>query len=270
MTDIPVPVVSVVAGIFGLLFGSFANVAIHRWPRGGTVTTPLGSHCPHCEASIAPHDNVPVVSWILLRGRCRNCRGPISGRYPLVEAVTGVLFFAVAWVHGLDWELPALLAFAWAVVVATAIDLEHRIIPNRLTYRLPLFLLPLLTLAAWQGEQWVDLRRGLIAGVAIPGVMLLLSETFRLLRGQAGIGMGDIKLAVSIGLVVGYLGGWELVIFAYGTMISGVVIAVGLMLAGKAKMASRIPYGPYLAIGSLAALLSGEPLTQVLEAWLGL
>jgi leader peptidase (prepilin peptidase) / N-methyltransferase len=255
---------------FGLLMGSFANVPIHRWPRGGTVTEPKRSACPGCSELIRPIDNVPVVSWIVLRGRCRNCAELISVRYPLIEALTGALFGTVAWVWGLDPLLPALLVFTWSLVVATVIDLEFRIIPNRLTLRLPLVLLPLLLGAAAIDGAWEDLRRGIIAGIAVPGVMFLLSEGFRLLRGQAGIGMGDIKLAISLGLVVGYLGGLELVVFAYGTILSAVVIAVGLMIAGRAKLASRIPFGPYLAIGAMLPILAGDALTGVVRGFLGL
>jgi leader peptidase (prepilin peptidase) / N-methyltransferase len=181
-----------------------------------------------------------------------------------------VLFAAVAWVWGLVPLLPALLVFTWSAVVATAIDLEHRIIPNRLTLRLPLVLVPLLALAAALDDAWLDLRRAVIAGVAIPLVMFLLSELFRLLRGQSGMGMGDVKYAISIGLVVGYLGGLHLVVWAYGSIVSAVVIAIGLLLAGKARMASRIPFGPYLAIGAMLAILAGEPLTAWLRSYLGL
>jgi leader peptidase (prepilin peptidase) / N-methyltransferase len=254
----------------GLILGSFANVPIHRWPRGGTVSEPKRSGCPACGAPIRPIDNIPVVSWLALRGRCRHCGAAIPARYLAVEVATGGLFAGVALAWGLDPLLPALLAFTWALVVATAIDLEFRIIPNRLTYRLPLVLLPLVVGAAWADGAWGDLRRGLIAAAAIPGVMLLLSEAFRLLRGQPGIGMGDIKLAVSIGLVVGYLGGMELVVFAYGSVISAVVIAITLMAMGKAKLASRIPFGPYLAIGAMLPILFGDPLVGLLRTLLGL
>lgn len=260
----------VVAVLLGLVLGSFANVPIHRWPRGGTVSAPRRSACPACAAPIRPRDNVPVVSWLLLRGRCRDCGAAIAGRYPLVEAITGVLFGAVAWRWGTDALVPALLTFTWSLVVATAIDLEHRIIPNRLTLRLPLVLLPLVVGAAAVDGAWTDLRRALITGVALPVGMFLLSEVFRLLRGQAGIGMGDIKLAVSIGLVVGYLGGLELVVFAYASILSAVVIAVVLLAAGRARMASRIPFGPYLAIGSLVPVLAREPAADLVRRLLGL
>lgn len=259
---------SLLAGVAGLLLGSFANVAIHRWPRKGSVVKP-GSACPECGATIRPYDNVPVLSWLLLGGQCRDCRTRISPRYPVVELLVGVVWAVVTAVHGLVWLLPALLVLTWALVVATIIDLEHRIIPNKLTYPLAPIVLVLLFLAAALTDAWGDLTRGLIVGFALPAGMFLLSETFRVLRGQAGMGMGDVKLAVSLGLVLGYLGGWEVVIGLYATIISAVLIAVGLMLAGRAKLASRVPFGPYLAIGTLVAILAGEPLTQVVRGWLG-
>jgi leader peptidase (prepilin peptidase) / N-methyltransferase len=264
--------VPIVVGTFalGVLLGSFANVPIYRWPRGGTVGEPKRSACPTCGELIRPLDNIPVVSWLRLRGRCRSCDASISVRYFLVEVLMGALFGATAWVWGLDVLLPALLVLLWSLVVGSIIDLEHRIIPNRLTLRLPFVLVPLLLGAAAVEGAWADLRRAVIAGIAVPGAMFLLSEAFRLLRGQAGIGMGDIKLAISIGLVVGYLGGMELVVFAYGTIISAVLIAVGLMLAGRAKLASRIPFGPYLAIGAMLPVVAGDALTGMVRNFLGL
>lgn len=258
------------AVLFGLVLGSFANVPIHRWPAGGTVTEPKRSTCPGCGTTIAARDNVPVVSWVLLRGRCRHCQAPISPRYLVVEVITGVLFGLVAWRWGLDPLLPALLVLTWSLVVATAIDLEHRIIPNRLTLRLPLVLLPLVAVAAAVDGNWGALVRGLLAAVAIPAAMLALSEAFRLLRGQVGIGMGDIKLAISLGLVLGYLGGLELVAFAYATIISAVLIAVGLLLTGRAKLASRIPFGPYLAVGTMVVVLAREEAVGLVRSVLGL
>ena len=256
--------------VLGLVLGSFANVPIHRWPAGGTVSEPKRSSCPSCGTQIRAVDNIPVISWILLKGRCRECDAPISPRYLVVEVITGALFGAVAWVWGLDPLLPALLVLTWSLVVATAIDLEHRIIPNRLTFRLPVILLPLIVFAAAMDGAWSDLLRGVIAAIAVPGVMLALSELFRLLRGQAGIGMGDIKLAVSLGLVLGYLGGLELVVFAYATIISAVLIAVVLLLAGKAKLASRIPFGPYLAVGTMIVILARDAGTDLVRNVLGL
>jgi leader peptidase (prepilin peptidase)/N-methyltransferase len=256
--------ISSLAGLAGLLFGSFANVPIHRWPRQGSILEPRTSACPACGTEIAPWDNVPVLSWFVLRGRCRSCRAPIHWRYPLVEAITAVLFAAVALVHGWTGILPALLVITWSAVVATAIDLEFRIIPNRMTYPLAPIMFVLVTFAAVVDGQWGDWTRAVVAGVAIPVVMFLFSYAFELLRGKPGIGMGDIKWAPSLALAVGYLGTWHLVIWFYGTIISGGVIAIGLVLAGRARMASRIPYGPYLAAGAMLAILAGEPIA----AWL--
>ena len=259
----------VLAGVLGLVLGSFANVAIQRWPRGGTVSEPPRSTCPACTQPIRAVDNVPILSWLLLRGCCRSCGAAIPVRYVAVEALTGALFAATALVWGLDPRLPALLLLTLAVVIGGAIDLEHGIIPNGLTLRLPLALIPLLVLAAAIDGMWIDLIRALITGVALPGAMFLLSETFRLVRGKQGIGMGDVKFAISIGLVVGYLGGWHIVVFAYATIISAMVIVVGLLLARRASLATRIPFGPYLAIGALIALLVGDPAVALVQRVLG-
>ncbi|MBS3941951.1 MAG: prepilin peptidase [Actinobacteria bacterium] len=258
------------AVVLGLVTGSFANVPIHRWPRGGTVTSPKRSACPACETSIAPRDNVPVVSWLLLRGRCRHCDAPIAPRYAVVEFVTAALFGLIAWRWGVDPLLPALLVFTWALVVATAIDLEHRIIPNRLTYRLPFVLLPLVVLDAALAGAWGDLRRAVIWAIGVPAIMFAMAELFRLLRGKMGMGMGDVKLAVSIGLVVGYLGGIHLVVFAYATMATSIVVVVVLLLARRAQLASRIPFGPYLAVGALVPVLAPDASADLVRRVLGL
>ncbi|GGI07359.1 prepilin peptidase [Egicoccus halophilus] len=257
------------AGLLGLALGSFATVAIHRWPRGAAVTEPKRSACPTCGAMVAPRDNVPVLSFLLLRGRCRACGAGISPRYAVVELTTALLFAAVTWVWGWHPLLPALLVFVWALVVATAIDLEHRIIPNRLTYRLPFVLLPLVVLAAALDGDWAALRGGVIWALVVPAVMFTFAELFRLVRGQAGMGMGDVKLAVSIGLVVGNLGGVHLVAFAYATIGAAVVVVVGLLVSGRARLASRVPFGPYLAAGSLVVVLAPDASATAVRTVLG-
>jgi leader peptidase (prepilin peptidase) / N-methyltransferase len=259
----------VAAVVLGLLVGSFANVPIYRWPRGGTIGEPRRSACPLCKEPIRAVDNIPVFSWIILRARCRNCGEPIAVRYALVEALMGVLFGLTVWVYGLDVLVPALLVFVWSAVVASVIDLEHRIIPNRLTLRLPFVLLPLLVLPAAFNGAWPALLRAVIVGIALPGSMFALSELFRLVRGQHGIGMGDIKYAISIGLIVGYLGGWYVVVFAYATIIAAAVIVFGLVLSRRAGLATRIPFGPYLAIGALVAILAGDPTVSFVRSALG-
>ncbi|MEX0593105.1 MAG: prepilin peptidase [Nitriliruptoraceae bacterium] len=255
------------SALLGALFGSFATVAVSRWPRGSTVTDPSRSRCLHCAVELGWRDNVPIVSWLLLRGRCRACGARYGARYLFIEVAMVVLFATVGAVHAESWLLPALLVATWAFVVAAAIDLEFSIIPNRLTLTAPLVIIPLVAIAAAVDSNPWMFARSLLAGIAIPVVMLTLSEVFRLIRGQAGIGMGDIKLAVSIGLAVGALGGWHVVVFAYAAVLSAVIVALGLMAVGRARMASRIPFGPYLAFGAMVAIIFADGLRHKLGQW---
>lgn len=266
----PTAMLATLAGLLGLALGSFASVPIHRWPRRQTVTEPRRSRCPACDAPIGARDNVPVLSWLLLRGRCRACGARIGWRYPAVELATAVLFAAAAAIVGWRWLLLAVLVLAWALVVATAIDLEHRIIPNRLTYPLPLVLAVPLALDAAATGQWGALGSAALWALIIPGGLLLFAEAFRALRGQAGMGMGDIKLTVSLALVLGYLSGWHLLVFFYATVAAAVAVILVLAVSGRVTLASRIPFGPYLAIGALTAILAGAPLTGAAQQWLGL
>lgn len=258
------PLVALCA-LLGVLAGSFATVAIHRWPRkigrgaGGSPLAPP-ARCTLCGERIRP------VQWLLL-GSCRHCLEPTSW---LVQLLVAVVWGLIAFVHGPVGELPALLVVGWAVVVASVIDLEFRIIPNKLTYRLAPIVLGLLFAAAAFDDAWGDLRRAVVAGVALPLGMLLLSESFRLVRGQAGMGMGDVKLAASLGLVLGYIGGWQVVIAIYAAVIAAVAVAFALIVAGRAGLATRLPFGPYLALGTLVAVLAGTPLTAAIRTWLGL
>jgi leader peptidase (prepilin peptidase) / N-methyltransferase len=266
-----VPVVTVVvAALFGLAVAGAANLAIDRWPRHEPLALRTRLPCAACGAPLPRLAGLPGASWLAARGRCPGCAAPVPRQLLVVEVAVVLLFATTAAVWGLDPLLPALLVFAWSAVVATAIDLRHRIIPNALTLPLPLVLLPLLVFVAAVTGAWVDLRRAVLAGVLIPLTMFLLSEAFRLLRGQPGMGMGDVKYAISIGLVVGMLGPVELLLFAYGSLISAVIIAVVLLATGRARLASRIPFGPYLVIGAQLAILARIPLARWVVRSLGL
>jgi leader peptidase (prepilin peptidase) / N-methyltransferase len=259
----------VVAALLGVAVAGTANLAIDRWPRHERLRLGDRLSCTACGAPLPRFAGLPGVSWLAARGRCPACGAGVSRELLVVEVALSLLFATTAAVWGLDPLLPALLVFAWSAVVATAIDLRHRIIPNALTLRLPLVLLPLLVLAAAVSGDWVDLRRAVLAGLLIPLGMFLLSEAFRLLRGQPGMGMGDVKYAISIGLVVGMLGPVELILFAYGSIFSAVLIAIVLLASGRARLASRIPFGPYLVIGAQLAILARVPLARLVARVLG-
>jgi leader peptidase (prepilin peptidase)/N-methyltransferase len=255
-TDPTTAVLAAVTGVLGLVFGGLANVAITTWQPGRGAATP---------ASRRPGSGRKG-------GRRLLPHAGGAGRWQdrVVPLLVGVVWALIAVVHGPAWVLPALLLVAWAVVVATVIDLEHRIIPNRLTYRLAPLVLVLLVGAAAVTGSWGDLRRAVLVGLVLPLAMFLLSELFRVLRGQAGMGMGDVKLAVSLGLALGYLGGWQVAVGLYATVLAAVVVAFGLVAVGRARLATRIPFGPYLAAGTLVAFLVGDPLARVVQRWLGL
>jgi leader peptidase (prepilin peptidase)/N-methyltransferase len=227
----------------GAVIGSFLNVVAHRLPQGASLVRPR-SHCPQCLTPIKPYDNVPVLSWLLLRGHCRACEASISPRYPIVELLTGVLFAALALAIGPDPELLLALFFVAALVAVSVIDLDHRIIPNRI--------LALAAAVAVVGWALIDPSRlpDMLAWSAGAGGFLLLAHLAR----PAGMGMGDVKLAGVMGL---YLGSSVVpaLLVGFGT---GALVGVTLMLrhgAGARKQA--VPFGPFLALGALVGLLAG-------------
>jgi len=238
------------AVVLGLLIGSFLNVVIWRVPRGESVVNPP-SACPSCGTPIAPRDNVPVLSWLLLTGQCRHCHEPISSRYPLVELGTAVLFGLTAWRFGLTWELPAFLYLAAISIALGLIDIDVRRLPNAIV--LPSYL---------------------IAAVLLGGAALLLGEPGLLLRMAAGaaalyafyfplaffggMGFGDVKLAGVLGAYLAFLGWEEPVVGVFFGFLVGGVSGVLLMLTRRAGRKSRIPYGPYMLVGSWAAIFFGD------------
>lgn len=250
--------------VLGLLLGSFANVVIARVPDGSSVVRP-GSACPACDAPIAPRDNVPVVSWLLLRGRCRTCGAAISTQYPLVEVTCAVVFAAIGWRIGLDWALPAFLLFGWLLVVLAVIDMQTRRIPNRLTYPLTPALLVLLVAAALLEGTPGSAMRAVICGLVAFALLLVLA-----LINPHGMGMGDVKLAGFIGLGLGYLGWGHLWVGLFLGFFGGGVIAALLLALRLRTRKDHIPFGPWLAIGALVALLAGRPIIDTylrLSGW---
>jgi leader peptidase (prepilin peptidase)/N-methyltransferase len=230
-------------GAFGAAIGSFVNVLAYRLPRRESIVKPRSS-CTACHTPIAPYDNIPVVSWLLLRGRCRHCGDRISIRYPIVEALTGVLFVVVGLKIGIEPELLPSLALVLTLVAAAETDLEYRIIPNRL-----LAPAAVAAIVLWAIADPGRLPENLIAGVAAGGLMLLTAVAY-----PAGMGMGDVKLAAVMGLYLGKSVGPALFIgFA-----AGAVVGIGIVIARGPKARKQgVPFGPFLAFGGLVALLWG-------------
>ena len=242
------PAVAVI-GVLGALIGSFLNVVIHRLPRGESLVSP-GSRCPGCGTAVAPYDNVPVLSWLVLRGRCRRCAEPISARYPLVELLTAIVFLAVVLARGVEDDLIVQLPFAAVLIAVAGIDLEHRIIPNRI----------LLPAAVWGlGASAVvrpdELPELLIAGGAAFGALLPAALAY-----PSGMGMGDVKLAGVMGLYLGLaVAPALLAAFAAGSIVGIAIIA----REGGGARKKGVPFGPFLALGGLVGLLAGPELIDL-------
>lgn len=247
------------AVLMGLVFGSFANVVVHRVPLKQSVVRPA-SRCPSCGAALRARDNIPVLSWLLLRGRCRNCGARISPRYPAIETLTAVLFGLAAWRIRPATDLVAYLPLLWVLVVLSFIDLEHKLLPNRIV--VPSFVagVALLGIAAALGPgvgAWV--RAFLGAGVAF-GFFFVLA-----LISPRGMGMGDVKLSAVLGLGLAYLGWGRLLVGFFISFLAGAVGGIGLIAARRAGMKSEVPFGPYLALGTIVSILFGGP---IVHAWL--
>jgi len=250
------PFVVAVSGIAGLPVGSFLSVVVHRVPEGASIVTP-GSSCPSCGQPIRPIDNIPVLSYALRRGRCRNCAARIPLRYPLLELVTAGLFCAVAARIGSLWELPALCVLVASLVALTAIDLERMRLPTAILYATALLGAPLLVLAAGELHAWSRLADAALAGAIATVAFLLL-----FLAKPGAIGLGDVRLSGLCGLFLGFLG---LRIALVGFMVSFVVgglIGVAALLARRADRRSRLPFGPFLAAGTILAVLFGADIAQ--------
>jgi leader peptidase (prepilin peptidase)/N-methyltransferase len=241
----------------GLVIGSFLNVVIWRVPRGESIVRPP-SHCPSCGHEVRPRDNVPVVSWLLLRGRCRDCHAPISARYPLVELATGLVFVVLALRIGFEPELPAYLYLGAIGIALAMIDIDVKRLPNAIVLpSYPVVAVLLGTAAAVQGE-WDTLLRAALAGLALYAFYFLLMLVY-----PRGMGFGDVKLAGILGAYLGWLGWGELVVGAFLAFLVGGVFGLALMLVGRAGRKSAIPFGPWMLLGALLGILWGGALADL-------
>jgi leader peptidase (prepilin peptidase)/N-methyltransferase len=240
---------TVLAAVFGAILGSFLNVVAYRLPRGESLSRPR-SRCPRCETPIKPYDNVPVLSWLVLRGRCRTCLTPISPRYPLVEAGTALLCALVVLDKGADADAWLGLALVLLLVPVTLIDLDHRIIPNKLMI-VGAVVAPAIVLLIDPG----GLPEHLITAVAAGGFFLLAALAY-----PRGMGMGDVKLAAVLGLFLGRaVGPAVFVALVTGTLVGAVVIARKGAREGRK---TAVPFGPFLALGGLVAVFAGDAIVD--------
>ncbi len=279
LDGIPSFVIYIISGVFGAIIGSFLNVVIHRVPREESVVFPH-SRCPSCGATIAFYDNIPILSYAVLGGKCRGCSARISFRYPAVELLTALIFIAVTWGTGLSAALPFNLIFASAIMALIFIDAEHYILPNVITYPGIVFALvtrvalPFLTgtphfddvPSLMQGTLgtmpvWVVAIVGALIGALIGGGSLwLMGWTWEKLRGIEAMGLGDVKMMFMVGA---YLG-WRLTILTiFLSVLSGSLVGMVLMLRQKERnMQMLLPFGVFLGMGSIAALLVGPPIVE--------
>ena len=237
------------AAPFGLMIGSFLNVVAYRLPRGESLVAPA-SHCPGCDTPLRPWDNIPLLSWVFLRGRCRSCGQRISPRYPLVELLTGALFAVVAAVHGVGAELAVELPFVAMLIAVADIDLEHRIVPNKI----------LLPMAAWGVAASAVVRTGTLPELLAAGAGAFAFLLVAALIHPAGMGMGDVKLAGVMGL---YLGASIVPAMLIG-FLTGSIVGIGMFARyGPAARKMGVPFGPFLALGGLVSLLAGPDLIHL-------
>jgi leader peptidase (prepilin peptidase)/N-methyltransferase len=241
----------VAAAVIGAILGSFLNVLIHRLPRGESLVSP-SSRCPECETPIAPYDNVPLLSWLILRGRCRHCEARISPRYPAVELLTAASFAAVVGVRGFDEGLVLELPFVACLIALAGIDLDHKLLPNKIVYPMAAY-----GLVAAIVVETDDIVEHLIAGAGAFAFLLVA-----LLAYPRGMGMGDVKLAGAMGLYLGLsIVPAMLAAFLSGTIVGLVIIA----REGAAARKKAVPFGVFLALGGLVGVLAGPELIELYE-----
>lgn len=249
--------IALFAVLAGLAVGSFANVVASRIPEGRSLLRPP-STCPACGERIRPYDNVPLLSWVLLRGRCRHCHAAISLRYPLVELATGLVWLGIVWRYGTSWTaLIEMLASAGLICLA-AVDAERLILPKRIVYADLALVATVGVLATAYGGDLGRLERACTAALAAWVVAFLVNTV-----APRTIGFGDVRLMLLVGFATGWLGVGEVIVAVFAALASGSFVAVILLASGRADRRSVVPFGVFLAIGSTVSMLAGS----AISAW---
>ncbi len=239
--------------VVGLCFGSFANVVIYRLPKKKNVATPR-SACPSCGHEITWYENIPVLSWIFLRGKCSSCKTSISFRYPLVELLMGLLFVALYLKVGWSWTLLEYLIFGFSLVVVSFIDFDHMILPD--TFTLSGIVIGLMGALLNPEREFLTAFYGVLLG---GGSLYFMALLYYIFRKKDGMGGGDIKLLAWIGAL---LGAWPILFVIMFSSVVGSIVGVAVALKSKEGLQSGIPFGPYLALAAIAFIFFGEELLQ--------
>jgi len=242
--------------ILGLIIGSFLNVVIYRVPRSESIVSPR-SFCPACATPIQPKDNIPVVSWLLLHGRCRTCQAPISARYPLVELACGALFAGTAARFGYQWDLPAYLVLFAGLLALSCIDVERMVLPKRIVYPLTVLVAVLLLVAAAATGNWHDYEIAAICAVGWFIVFFALNYASPRI-----LGFGDVRLSLVLGLSLGWLGISYVLLGFFAANLIGALVGIGLVATKHMERQSRLPYGIFLAAGCAVAIFAGPELLR--------
>jgi leader peptidase (prepilin peptidase) / N-methyltransferase len=247
---------ALVLGLFGLLIGSFANVVIYRVPAGRSIVKPP-SGCMTCGARLRSFDNIPVISWVLLRGRCRACKAPISSRYPAVEALVGLIFAGIGWRFGLSWTGVGEALLAAGLVTLAFIDFDHMLLPKRVVYATLTAVAVAFVAGSVTGSQW---HRLMVAAIsALVPWALFFAINFIAPR---ALGFGDVRLALLIGFGLGWLGAAYAFLAFIVASVVGSLVGVALIAMGKAGRRTQVPFGTFLAVGAVVAALAGAPVVN--------
>jgi leader peptidase (prepilin peptidase)/N-methyltransferase len=242
--------------LLGLAIGSFLNVVVWRVPRGESVVHPP-SACPRCGHQIRSRDNVPILGWLLLRGKCRDCGNPISVRYPLVEAFTGAIFAVMAWRFGPHAVLPAFLYLAAVGTVLALIDIDVKRLPDVLTLPSYVVVAGLLTLAAGVTGDWSSLLRAALGGAALFAFYFALWFVY-----PSGMGFGDVKLSGVLGACLGWISWSAVAVGAFTGFLYGGVFGIGVILFAQGGRKTKVPFGPFMLLGTLTGILVGRQLVD--------
>jgi leader peptidase (prepilin peptidase)/N-methyltransferase len=244
---------AVAAGLVGLVVGSFLNVLIHRLPRGESVAVPA-SHCPACGAAIRAYDNVPLISWILLRGRCRDCQAGISARYPAIELANGALWSLAFLRAGSFVELAEMLLLLSSCIALLAIDAEFQLLPDAIT--LPGTAIGLALAALPGGRTFLSALLGAAIGA---GALWLVRFVYEKLQGVEGMGLGDVKM---LGMVGAFLGPWGVLLTVLLGSVAGSVIGLAMLAIRRGDMKTRLPFGVFLALGAMVSVFLADDLWE--------